>query len=74
MAGLRTDQQSRSRVARCLFFSQDRADVTFAVKELCQRMADPSQHSFTKLKRLVPYLKGKRQWIQVLEFGSDSFP
>ena len=40
-------------VARCLFFSQDRADVTFV----------------SKLKRLVRYLKGKRQWIQVFEFG-----
>ena len=37
----------RSHVAKCLFFSQDRADITFAVNELCQRMSDPSQHSFT---------------------------
>ena len=34
----------RSHVARCLFFSQHRADMTFAVNELCQRMSDPSQH------------------------------
>ena len=27
----------RSHVARCLFLSQDRADTTFAVNELCQR-------------------------------------
>ena len=27
----------RSHVARCLFFSQDRADISFAVNELCQR-------------------------------------
>ena len=25
----------RSQVARCLFFSQDRADITFIVNELC---------------------------------------
>ena len=62
----------RSHVARCLFFSQDRADITFAVNELCQRMSDPSQHSFSKLKRLVRYLKGERQWIQVFEFGDMS--
>ena len=43
----------RSHVARCLFLSQDRADITFAVNELCQRMSDLSQHSFSKLKRLV---------------------
>ena len=57
----------RSHVARCLFLSQDRADITFAVNELCQRMSDPSQHSFTKMKRLVRYFKGERQ---VFEFGN----
>ena len=39
----------RSHVARCLFLSQDRADradITFAVNELCQRLSDTSQHSF----------------------------
>ena len=48
---------------------QDRADIPFAVNELCPRMSDPSQHSFTNFKRLVRYLKGERQWIQVFEFG-----
>ena len=43
----------RSHVARCLFLRQDRADITFAVKESCQRMSDPSQHSFSNLKRLT---------------------
>ena len=62
----------RCHVARCLFLSQDTADITFAVNELCQRMSDPSQHSFTKLKRLVLYLKGERQCIQVFEFGNMS--
>ena len=36
------DRKYRSHVARCLFFSQDRADITFAVNELCQRMSDLS--------------------------------
>ena len=62
----------RSHVARCLFFSQDRAGLTFAVNELCQRMSDPSQHSFSKLKRLVRYFKAERQWIQVFDFGNMS--
>ena len=42
----------RSHVARCLFLSPDRADITFAVNELRRRMSDPSAHCFTKLKRL----------------------
>ena len=49
----------RSHVARCLFVSQDTADITFAVKELCQRMSDPSQHSFSKLKRLARAPEGR---------------
>ena len=53
----------RSHVARCLFLRQDRADITFAVNELCQRMSDPSQRSFSKLNRLVRYLQCERRWI-----------
>ena len=47
----------RSHVARCLLLSQDRADMTFAVNDLCRRMSDLPQHSFTKLKRVFWYLK-----------------
>ena len=36
----------RSQVARCLFLSQDRADMTFIVNELCQKMSSPNQQSF----------------------------
>ena len=61
--------QYRSHVARCLFLSQDRADMTFAVNELCQKMSDPTQHSFAKLKRLVRNLKGETPLVQVFNFG-----
>ena len=56
------EQISKSRyyVGRCLYFSQDRADITFAVNELCQRMSDPAQHSFVTLRRLIHYLKSER--------------
>ena len=62
----------RSHVARCLFFSQCKTDVTSAANELCQSMLDPSQHSFFALKRLVRYMKGERQWIKDFEFGDMS--
>ena len=52
----------RSQVARCLFLSQDRSDITFIVNELCQRMSNPTQQSLVKLKRLTRYLKRERQW------------
>ena len=35
-----------------MLVSQERAGITFAVIKLYQRMSDPSQHSFSKLKRL----------------------
>ena len=50
-------QQYRSQVARCLFLSQDRADITFIVNELCQKMSSHNQQSLAKLKRLARYLK-----------------
>ena len=59
----------RSQVARCFFLSQDRADITFIVNELCQRMSNPTQQSLVKLKRLARYLKRERQWGQVFKYG-----
>ena len=59
----------RSQVARCLFLSQDRADITFIVNELCQKMSNPSQQSLAKLKRLTRYLKRERQWGQMFKYG-----
>ena len=38
----------RSQVARCFFLSQDRADKTFIVNELCQRMSNPTQQSLPR--------------------------
>ena len=64
--------KNRFHVARCLFLSQDRADITFAVDELCQKMSDPTQHSFAKLNGLVRYLKGGRKWTQVCKVGDMS--
>ena len=52
----------RSQVARCLVLSQHRADTTFIVNELCQKMSSPNQQSLAKHKRLARYLKRERQW------------
>ena len=59
----------RSQVARCLFLSLDRADITFILNELCQRMSSPSQQTLAELKRLVRYLKRYRQWGQTFGYG-----
>ena len=58
----------RSQVARCLSLSQDRAEITFIVNELCQKMSSPTQQSLAKLKRLVRYLKRERQWGQMFKY------
>ena len=60
----------RSQVSRCLFLSEDRADITFIVNELCQKMSDPNQQSLTRLKRLARHLKRERQRGQVFEYGA----
>ena len=52
----------RSQVVRCFFLSQDRADITFIVSGLRQRMSKPTQKSLAKLKRLVTYSKSEKQW------------
>ena len=57
-------QQYRSQVARCLFLSQDRSDITFIVNDLCQKMLSPNHQS------LARYLKRERQWGQVFENGN----
>ena len=59
----------RSQAARCLFLCQDRADTTFIVNDLCQKMSNPNQQSLARLKRLARYLKSQRQWEQVFEYG-----
>ena len=58
----------RSQVARC-FFSQDRADMTFIVNELCQNVESQSTEPCQPKKRLARYLKRVRQWGQVFEYG-----
>ena len=64
--------QRRSQIARCLTPCQDRADTTFIVKELCQRMSDPAHQSLAKLKRLARYLKRERQWRQTVSCAKKS--
>ena len=61
---------TRSQVARCLLRSQDRADITFTVQELCQRMSKPMLQSLDKLKRRDMYLKRERQWRQIFSCGT----
>ena len=58
----------RSHVARANYIAQDRPDIGYAVCALCQEMAAPTIGALRRLKRLVRYLKGQRQWTQLFEF------
>ena len=49
--------QYRSRVARCVFLGQDRADRTFIVNELCQRVSDPHASGQCQIEEASLYLK-----------------
>ena len=53
----------RALVARANYMAQDRADIGFAVKELCRHMANPRKSDFDKLKRLGRYLINKSRVV-----------
>jgi hypothetical protein len=54
----------RSVVARGNYLSQDRPDIRFVVKELCQKMSKPTNIDMLKLKRLCRYLAGALRVVQ----------
>ena len=61
----------RHHVARCVFFSQDRADNI-----RCDRAVPKNVRSFTtqplRIETTCSVLEGERQWIQVFGFGDKS--
>ena len=48
----------RALAARCNYLAQDRADISFASKELCRDFSAPTIRSWIRLKRLIRYLQG----------------
>ena len=63
---LKAEQASkyRSLVMRCAYLSQDRVDLCESVKSLARFMSSPTEHSWTRLKRLGRYLKGHLRVVQ----------
>ncbi|MDA8582761.1 reverse transcriptase domain-containing protein [bacterium] len=58
----------RKLVARANYLALDRADIQFAVKDLCRAMSKPRVGDMKKLKRLARYLLGKPRMIQQYEW------
>ena len=51
--------QYRALTARANYMAQDRAELQFAVKELCRTMSAPTNDSLGKLRRSARYLSGR---------------
>ena len=53
----------RAIAARANYLGQDRADIQFAVKEICKKMSAPCEGDNSKIKRLARYLKGNPRYV-----------
>ena len=62
----------RSAVMRAAYLSQDRPDISHAVKNLARRLVQPTEASLTDLKRLIRYLIRYPDFAQV--FKSQKTP
>ena len=62
----------RGILARLSFLAQDGSGIQFALKELGGEMSTPTQSSWTKMKRLLRYLKGVLR--AVLSYGYQNRP
>ena len=54
----------RSNTMRAAYLSQDRPDISAAIRELTQGMQKPLNHHWAKLKRLARYLNYKPRMVQ----------
>ena len=57
----------RSLVARATYLATGRPDLAFSVTELCKPMSEPSESSWSKLVRVVKYLRKNLRPILKLE-------
>ena len=62
--------QYRALTARANYLSQDRAEIQYAVKELCRSMSAPTLASWERLKRLARYLAGQPRVVSLFR-GSN---
>ena len=61
----------RSLAATLNYMSLDRSDVQYAAKEVCTKMASPTQGSWKRLKKAGRYLKGVEKVTWVRSWKSD---
>ena len=61
----------RSLVARCLFLSQDRADITFIVNELCQKMSNPNSTEPCQAEKACQVLETRETVVTSVRIWSN---
>ena len=61
----------RRLAARANYLAQDRADIQYAAKEVCQGMAQPTKGHVKKLRRLARYLIGAPRVIWKFRYQGD---
>ena len=64
-------RQFRSGAARANYLAQDRADLSFAAKELCRHMATPTEANWGALLRVVRYLKAEPRVVYKYPWQAD---
>ena len=71
---MRNEEQTkfRSVAARINFLATDRADLQFASKDLCRRMASPDKSDWEKARRIARYLMHRPRAVQVFHFEDES--
>ena len=62
----------RQLAARANYMAMDRADIQFAVKEICRSMANPTIGSWRQLKRLARYLNKRPRAVAKFDFQERS--
>ena len=60
----------RAMTARMNYLGQDRSEIQFAVKELGKDMSNPTKKCWSKLKRLLRYLKGRPRYRMLYAYQS----
>ena len=63
-------KEYRALAARANYLATDRADIQYAVKEICRGMANPTRGDWRKLKRLGRFLIGRPR--VVISYGYQS--
>jgi hypothetical protein len=61
----------RAAAARANYLAMDRADIQYAAKEVCRRMAVPRRCDWQKVKRLTRYLVGVPRMVQKFDWQAS---